>query len=129
MRTYYPITIEKLNYDRFYKGTAKKLLSKSLLEWQILQAACNCVTSYRLCGKLHFKDLNDTNTHSSIVEYLLNNFEAPTNVFPPRDYFSPSALEKQVYLDTKELLFHFGEDPEVNNQKKLQSLLKKHKLV
>lgn len=131
IKTFFPIIIEKLNYVKNFYDAQKNLILKGFADWQILQAACNIVVSYRMCNEVHFKALPSNQGQFEILDYLLTHFENPANEFPPDKLFLIETLERQIQIDTKELLANFGlkhEDLDLE-QEKLQEILKSKKLL
>jgi hypothetical protein len=103
LKTYLPITMERLEYSAKFQSSKVALLSEGFADWQILQAACNMVVSMRMCQKLHFDDLEEKSAAADILEFLLKGFEIANDGFP-REMFSEEALRDQIIADSNELL-------------------------
>jgi len=125
LKTFLPITIEKLKYQPNFQASRNLLVSEGFADWQILQAACNIVVSFRMCKKPYFTGLDQKSAQASILKYLLNTFEEPKNLLPPNKYFSIEIIRKQIIGDTIELLKHVGSKPKDDSREVLLSNLKK----
>jgi hypothetical protein len=104
LKTFLPITYEKLNYSIKFQSSKAVLLSEGFAAWQILQAACNIVVSMRICGKPHFDGLEEKVAAAEILEFLLNDFETPDDDFYQESFFSEKSLREQIVADSNELL-------------------------
>jgi hypothetical protein len=111
LRTFLPITIEKLNYLNKFETSKAVLLSKGFASWQVLQAACNIVVSKRMCNKAHFEGLEKKSAQVDILEFLLNTFEKPNDDFPSEETFSEKTLRDQIIADSNELLKYYDTKP------------------
>jgi len=107
LKTFLPITLEKLNYSVKFRDSKDVLLSEGFAVWQIVQAACNVVVSMRMCSKPHFDGLEEKSAAADILEFLLNGFEAPDVDFP-QDIFSEEVLREQTLADSNELLKYYN---------------------
>ncbi|HIJ02399.1 TPA: hypothetical protein HA363_07145 [Candidatus Woesearchaeota archaeon] len=124
LKTFLPITIEKLKYHLSFQNSKDSLLSEGFVNWQVLQAACNIVISLRMCGQPHFKALDQKSAHLDILEYFLNIFEEPKSFLPSDKYFSIETLREQIILDSIELLQYVGDKLETNSKDALLNNLK-----
>jgi len=125
LKTFFPITLEKLNYNTIFQNSRDLLLSEGFSQWQILQGACNIVVSVRMCNKPCFAELDKKPAPMDILEYLLNNFEKPEDDISINEGFSVEILRKQIIADSIELLQHAGRRPKETSKKALLSSLTK----
>jgi hypothetical protein len=126
LQTFFPITLEGLAYNSRFKKSKGILISEGFANWQISQAACNVVASYRMCNKPHFESLKKETGPFDILKFLLNTIEEPTSSFPPIHYFSIDILRYQIVADTIELLNYIRKKPKNHSKTTLLNNLQKY---
>ncbi len=129
LRTFLPITIEKLNYLNQFETSKALLMSKGFASWQVFQAACNIVVSKRMCNKPHFEGLEKKSAQADILKFLLNTFEKPNDDFPPEETFSEKILQAQIIADSSELLRYYDVKPIKGSVDALLKMLRRKGLL
>jgi len=128
LKNYFPISIAKLEYMHNFIQVRTQLIEIGYQEWQINQAACNLIVSYRMVKKLFFQGLEGKVASSQILNYLLDSFEEYENIIPDETEFSLDNLKRQIKADMKELLLAFGiQIPD--NERALLAEMGKNKLL
>jgi hypothetical protein len=119
LRDFLPITLERLEYTPIFKDSRTDLKKNGFFDWQIIQAACNIVVSFRLCNCIHYATLKTKSAQMTILEHLLNEVERPDTIYPPEHFFSKENLKKQIVADMLELLTDIGDTPKNKQDKAL----------
>jgi hypothetical protein len=139
LRRFFPVTLERLSFNKPFSRLKEQLISEGFREWQIVQAACNIALRCR-ASELFASNNSDEEGASSgeqsrspalnILGHLLNNPEDINVPFPSEDQLSAAPVREQIYADAYELLRYFTDSNQAEVQPvDLQSELAKHNLL
>jgi len=128
LRTLLPVVLARLGVFPAYKVALATLTAMGYAEWQVKQAACNLVVSFRMCKCPHFADAKDS-PQIGILDHLISGYDAPALPMPPDEYMSVSVLEAQIRSDSEELLRSLREAPASPPTNDLQAALRQRGLL
>lgn len=150
---FFPVTLERLRFNKKFLEVKSKLIEEGCKEWQILQAACNIALRHSvpelfLSEKKQRKNTKNSNKGNkkqsinktsendqssamlNILEFLINHHEDLSRVLPPNEWLSLPNLKAQIQADSLELLIYTGKSKyEDLNLEELQTELEKNDLL
>lgn len=104
MRSYLPVTSDKLK-KLWLNDIINELKSQSSIDL-IKQAICNLIIIERIKRNTDFcRNIKKLNS-STLLEYLVYNFESFDSYFPPDHFFRKGKIIRQMQNDKKELHAH-----------------------
>ena len=132
---FFPVTIERLNFNKDFLQTKTQLVGEGYQEWQIVQAACNIALKqsepelFTNEKDNPEEDQGDTVT-MKVLNFLLKHHEDLERVLPSKKQLSIANLRTQIRADAYELLKYVTEsDCKDIKPSDLQNELEKHKLL
>ncbi len=92
----FPLTLERLAQPQEFKAIACQLALEGYIDWEILQAGCNAVATYRIDPE---RSMPSEELVNRLVEYAESYVETPYSPFPPAEYFVLKGMRSQVHAD------------------------------
>lgn len=130
LKSIFPVTLWRSKSSAFFRNVRTEAENRGLLDWQIDQALCNIVLSREACGgKLHFCGFSDDNWLDSLWEALRNRFEMSGVDHDGFAWLTIDDIERQVMLDAKVLLNHYGAKDIGDDIRQVQRMLEEHALI
>ncbi len=130
LKSIFPVTLWRSRSSESFKNVKTEAEKRGLHDWQIDQALCNIVLSREVCGgKLHFSELSDGNWLDSLWEALGNRFEMSGVDHGGFARLTIDDIERQVMLDAKALLNHYGAEDIEEDIQRVQQMLEERSLI
>ena len=134
MSTFFPVTLERLCFDRKFLAKKERLIAEGYTEWQIVQAACNISLQHIAPELFGTADEGPSSACTSIalnvLEFLLTHHEDLNRTLPPQKELTTANLRKQLDADARVLLEYATEsDSKGIKRGELQTELEKRGLL
>jgi hypothetical protein len=108
LKRFFPVTIERLTFNKTFNQIKQQLIEEGFRDWQILQAGCNLVlkiTEHEIfLGSSELTERQRNEIEIKVLNFLIDNYETLSSSNVSEDILDITKIKEQIYADSLALL-------------------------